>query len=138
MLTLSRKPGQALRIGPSVRLIVISVTGKEVRIGIEAPREVVVWREEMANAPPPRVAAPRDSVSASDLEMLATLARRLEAEAEQRSAAGDRISAERDLTTVAQLRRLRQTLASAPPAPEDARVPPIHDSGSGPPRPPRS
>jgi carbon storage regulator len=138
MLTLSRKPGQALRIGPSVRLTVISVTGKEVRLGIEAPREVVVWREEIATAPSPGAATPRDGVSASDLELLATLARRLEAEAQQRREDGDRISSERDLATVALLHRLRQTLASAPPGPEDARVPPMPRSGSGPPRPPRS
>lgn len=48
MLTLTRTPGQALRIGDAVRVVVVSVRGTEVRLGIEAPRTVPVLREELA------------------------------------------------------------------------------------------
>lgn len=47
MLVLSRKKGQSLNIGDSVRIVVLEVTGDNVRIGIEAPPEVAVYRSEI-------------------------------------------------------------------------------------------
>ncbi|GAB6165285.1 hypothetical protein JCM19992_12850 [Thermostilla marina] len=47
MLVLSRKEGQGITIGPNIRLVVIAVRGKTVRIGIEAPPDVRVLREEL-------------------------------------------------------------------------------------------
>ncbi len=52
MLVLSRKPGESLLIGNDVVLTVVEVRGNRVRIGIEAPKEVKVLREEL-----PRTAA---------------------------------------------------------------------------------
>lgn len=47
MLVLSRRPGESLRIGHEVTVTVIEVRGDQVRIGIDAPREVPVNREEI-------------------------------------------------------------------------------------------
>jgi carbon storage regulator len=46
MLILSRKPGEVLQIGTSVRITVVGVQGNRVKLGIEAPREVAVDRLE--------------------------------------------------------------------------------------------
>ncbi|MEJ1966489.1 MAG: carbon storage regulator CsrA [Gammaproteobacteria bacterium] len=48
MLILTRRPGEKLHIGDDVTLTVLQVRGNHVRIGIEAPRDVVVDREEVA------------------------------------------------------------------------------------------
>jgi len=47
MLVLSRKPGESVTIGDEVRITVLSISGKQVRIGIEAPSDVAVHREEI-------------------------------------------------------------------------------------------
>ncbi|MBM4274134.1 MAG: carbon storage regulator CsrA [Deltaproteobacteria bacterium] len=47
MLILTRKLGEALLIGKDIRVVVLEVRGKQVRIGIAAPDEVVVLREEV-------------------------------------------------------------------------------------------
>ena len=41
MLVLSRKPGEALRIGDDVEVTVVEVKGDMVRIGIDAPRNEI-------------------------------------------------------------------------------------------------
>lgn len=46
MLVLSRKQGQVVTIGDDIRLTVLSVKGRTVRIGIEAPEAVRVVRAE--------------------------------------------------------------------------------------------
>jgi carbon storage regulator len=48
MLILTRKIGECLTIGEHVRLVVLGVNGKQVRLGIEAPTDLVVLREEIA------------------------------------------------------------------------------------------
>lgn len=49
MLVLSRKPGESVTIGDEVRITVLSISGKQVRIGIEAPNDIAVHREEIYN-----------------------------------------------------------------------------------------
>jgi len=49
MLVLSRKPGESVTIGDEVRITVLSISGKQVRIGIEAPSDIAVHREEIYN-----------------------------------------------------------------------------------------
>jgi len=46
MLILTRKKGEAIAIGDDIQIQVLNVKGGQVRIGIEAPREVQVNREE--------------------------------------------------------------------------------------------
>lgn len=47
MLILTRCVGETLNIGDTVQVVVLGVKGKSVRIGINAPREVPVFREEI-------------------------------------------------------------------------------------------
>ena len=47
MLVLSRKPGQSLRIGDNVRLLIVRIDKDRVRVGIEAPRDVRIARGEL-------------------------------------------------------------------------------------------
>ena len=47
MLILTRKPGQSIVIGDNVTLMVIGINGNQVRLGIEAPIEISVHREEV-------------------------------------------------------------------------------------------
>lgn len=49
MLVLSRKPGESVTVGDEVRITVLSISGKQVRIGIEAPNDIAVHREEIYN-----------------------------------------------------------------------------------------
>jgi carbon storage regulator len=47
MLVLSRKLNQAIMIGDDVRVVIVSVDRDQVKLGIEAPREVPVHRSEV-------------------------------------------------------------------------------------------
>ncbi len=47
MLVLSRKEGQSIFIGDDVRITILSSKGGKVRIGIEAPKNITVHREEI-------------------------------------------------------------------------------------------
>lgn len=47
MLVLSRKAGQRIRIGKDVTITVVRISGGGVRIGIEAPTDLAVIREEL-------------------------------------------------------------------------------------------
>ena len=47
MLILTRRIGESVYIGDEVRLTVLGVRGTQVRIGINAPKEVPVHREEI-------------------------------------------------------------------------------------------
>jgi len=47
MLVLTRKVGEALRIGDEVKVTVLGIKGKQVRIGIDAPKNVPVHRQEI-------------------------------------------------------------------------------------------
>lgn len=47
MLVLSRKMNERILIGDSIRVTVVSVRGNVVRIGIEAPPDVSILREEL-------------------------------------------------------------------------------------------
>lgn len=50
MLVLSRKQDEKIMIGDSITLMVISIQGDKVRLGIEAPKEVSIHREEVYRA----------------------------------------------------------------------------------------
>lgn len=47
MLILTRRVGETLMVGNDVTVTIVGVKGKQVRIGINAPRDVAVHREEV-------------------------------------------------------------------------------------------
>lgn len=48
MLVLTRKTEESILIGEHIEIRVLGVSGDKVRIGIEAPREIEVFRKEVA------------------------------------------------------------------------------------------
>ena len=47
MLVLTRKSNQSIMIGDNIEISVLAVMGEKVRIGIEAPRSIPVFRREV-------------------------------------------------------------------------------------------
>ena len=47
MLVLSRKPGECIHIGSNIIVTVLEISGKLVRIGVEAPRNIGIFRAEV-------------------------------------------------------------------------------------------
>jgi carbon storage regulator len=47
MLILSRRAGESIYIDGHVRVVVLEIRGDRVSVGIEAPREIIVDREEI-------------------------------------------------------------------------------------------
>lgn len=50
MLILSRKTDQAIKIGDDITITIIDIHGDQVKIGVDAPRDVKVFRQEVFNA----------------------------------------------------------------------------------------
>jgi carbon storage regulator len=55
MLVLSRKQQERLRVGDSIVVTVIHVSGDRVRLGIDAPSNVLVLREELDKTAPRKI-----------------------------------------------------------------------------------
>jgi carbon storage regulator len=49
MLILTRRVGESLMISDDMRVTVLGIKGSQIRIGVSAPREVAVHREEIYN-----------------------------------------------------------------------------------------
>jgi carbon storage regulator len=47
VLIFTRRIGEEIRIGNDIRVKIVDIKGKQVRLGIEAPAEVIVHREEI-------------------------------------------------------------------------------------------
>lgn len=54
MLVLTRKAGETIRIGDNITVRVLEARGSQVRIGIEAPSDVKIYREEIYAGGRPR------------------------------------------------------------------------------------
>ena len=54
MLVLSRKESQRIRLGDSIVITIVKISGDKVRVGIDAPTDVLVLRDELE---------PRDQVT---------------------------------------------------------------------------
>ena len=53
MLILTRRPGESIQVGEDIEISVLEIRGNQVRIGINAPAEVLVLRSELLNKTPP-------------------------------------------------------------------------------------
>jgi len=51
MLVLSRRENQSIVIEGGIKLTVVEIRGNQIRLGIEAPQEIGVWREELVALP---------------------------------------------------------------------------------------
>lgn len=47
-MILTRKQGEVIRIGKDIEVVIMAVKGPQVRVGVKAPRDVTVDREEIA------------------------------------------------------------------------------------------
>ena len=47
MLILTRRPQEVLRVGDNIKVHVLEVKGGQIRLGVEAPREIPAYREEI-------------------------------------------------------------------------------------------
>ena len=47
MLILTRRVGEALMVGAETKIVVLGVKGSQIRLGINAPKDIVVHREEI-------------------------------------------------------------------------------------------
>ena len=59
MLVIRRKPGEAILIGDNIELEVIDISPTRVKIGINAPREILILRKEIKLAQQENIAASR-------------------------------------------------------------------------------
>jgi carbon storage regulator len=66
MLILTRRAGETVMIGSDVTITVLGVKGNQVRIGINAPKEVAVHREEIYERIKSEQAAGGDAAPSSD------------------------------------------------------------------------
>jgi carbon storage regulator len=50
MLVLTRKLGESIAIDDNIKIVVVQIKGKQVRLGIKAPKETKIHREEVYKA----------------------------------------------------------------------------------------
>lgn len=58
MLVLSRKETERIRLGDSIVLTIVQISGDKVRLGIEAPSDMLVLRDELETYQDSDLAAP--------------------------------------------------------------------------------
>lgn len=63
MLVLSRRENERIRLGDSIVVTVVRLSGDKVRLGIEAPADVVVLREELESFASTSAAVPASQVA---------------------------------------------------------------------------
>ncbi len=70
MLALSRKQGESIMIGNNIEITVLEVKGEQIRLGINAPKSIPVYRKELYSQIQD---ANRETVSTLDMESLKKL-----------------------------------------------------------------
>jgi carbon storage regulator len=64
MLVLSRKESQRIRLGDSIVVTIVKISGDKVRVGIDAPTDVLVLRDELeAHEPAGLAEVPRPELA---------------------------------------------------------------------------
>ena len=69
MLVLTRKLGESIAIDDHIKIVVVQIKGKQVRLGIKAPKETKIHREEVYKA----IQDQNVEASKADLESLSDL-----------------------------------------------------------------
>lgn len=69
MLVLTRKLGESIAIDDHIKIVVVQIKGKQVRLGIKAPKETKIHREEVYKA----IQDQNIEASASDMDAISTL-----------------------------------------------------------------
>lgn len=64
MLVITRRSAESFNIGPSIHIEVLSVQGRQVHLGISAPKELDIWRDEHARSAAGIPQKPRPRTSA--------------------------------------------------------------------------
>jgi len=47
MLILTRRPGESLHVGDNIKITILGVQGKQIKIGLDVPEDIPVYREEV-------------------------------------------------------------------------------------------
>ena len=68
MLILTRRVGETLMIGDDISVTVLGVKGNQVRIGVDAPKEVAVHREEIFERIKSELGGSADSPGSSETD----------------------------------------------------------------------
>jgi len=90
MLILTRRIGECITIGDDIRIKLLAINGRQVKLGVEAPRGVVVHREEVYERIVEQNRLAAQSMATVALEDAADMVRRrLEHEREQEARCED-------------------------------------------------
>ncbi|MBK23914.1 MAG: carbon storage regulator [Halobacteriovorax sp.] len=73
MLVLTRKLGESIAIDDHIKIVVVQIKGKQVRLGIKAPKETKIHREEVYKA----IQDQNTEASQADLNSISDLASEL-------------------------------------------------------------
>jgi carbon storage regulator len=73
MLVISRKAGEKLRVGDSVTVTILSVSGDKVAVGIDAPREIAILRGELVETIESNLESSAQTLHAESMRGLAAL-----------------------------------------------------------------
>ena len=73
MLVLTRKLGESIAIDDHIKIVVVQIKGKQVRLGIKAPQETKIHREEVYQA----IQEQNTAASHSSLENISKLSNEL-------------------------------------------------------------
>jgi carbon storage regulator len=47
MLVLTRRLGESITIGDNIKIVIVDIDGNQVKLGIQAPRNIEIYREEL-------------------------------------------------------------------------------------------
>jgi len=76
MLVIRRRPGETLLVGDDIEIEVLEIAGSQVKLGIRAPKRVLVLRKEIKITGQENVAAAGGKSGAALNSLLATLKKR--------------------------------------------------------------
>lgn len=73
MLILTRKAGQSITIGNDIRITVLEVNPKAIRIGITAPKDVAIFRDELYEKIQEQNRAAAEAVAGAELSKVSSM-----------------------------------------------------------------